>query len=65
MTRLRWMLWRARHREDIRKLRETEAELERVRGQWPDVHEIVEVLTRHRQRNHFSESIANIYRGGH
>lgn len=65
MTRLRWMLWRARHRDEVRKLRETEAELERVRRQWPVVHVAVDALTRHRERNGFSESIAHIYRGGH
>lgn len=38
-------------------------ELERVRGQWPTVLQYAASLTEHRQRNHFSELIAGIYKG--
>jgi Trp operon repressor len=64
MTRIRLLWWRARHHEDLRRLAETKAELERVRRQWPIVHDLVATLTHHRERNGFSESIAHIYRGG-
>jgi len=52
------------HDEARAQLEATRAELARVRGQWPLVHEIVERFTRHRERNGFSEAIANVYRGG-
>lgn len=64
MTPIRRLWWRTRHREDLRKLEETRAELERVQHQWPVIHDVVAALTRHRERNGFSESIAHIYRGG-
>lgn len=56
--------WRSRHHEDVRKLEATRAELDRVQRQWPVIHDVVAMLTRHRERNGFSESIAQIYRGG-
>jgi hypothetical protein len=65
MTRFRLLMWRARHRDELRKLAETKAELDRVQRQWPLIHDIVATFTRHRERNGFSESIAHIYRGGH
>ena len=39
-------------------------ELERVRSQWPAVLQYAAVLTEHRQRNHFADSINTIFRGG-
>ena len=45
-------------------LQASRAELQRVRGQWPVIHEVVALLKQHRERNGFSESIAAIYRGG-
>lgn len=63
MTRFRLLLWRARHHEELRKLEETRAELDRVNRQWPIVHALVATLSHHHARNGFSESIAHIYRG--
>lgn len=63
MTKIRhW--WHTRHHEDVQKLEETKAELDRVQRQWPVIHEVVALLKHHRERNGFSESIASIYRGG-
>lgn len=44
-------------------LKDTERELARVRRQWPVVHELVAAIGKHTDRNHFGESIANLYRG--
>jgi hypothetical protein len=57
--------WRARHHEELRKLEETKAELERVQRQWPDVLHFAAFSDHHRKRNGFSEAMAAIYRGGH
>lgn len=46
------------------KTEAAERELERVRGQWPTVLQYAAVMTVHRERNHFSELIAGIYKGG-
>jgi hypothetical protein len=62
---LRRLLPGVKAHDDARtELAATRAELDRVRRQWPDIHEVVERLKRHRERNGFSESIAAIYRGG-
>jgi hypothetical protein len=49
----------------VHRLEQTKAELARVQRQWPIIHDVVEALTRHHERNGFSESIAHIYRGRH
>lgn len=65
---LRWRPWpTAEHYGDdeIREATEaTQRELDRVRAQWPIVRQIAAALREHHERNHFSESIAHIYRGG-
>lgn len=59
------MRWPWRRKDDIEKeaLREARRELERVRDQWPNVHEQAAESRMHKRRNHFGESIAKIYRG--
>lgn len=59
----RWPFPRRRYNEARQGLERAERELERVRRQWPLVHEAVGLLKAHTERNHFSESIAHIYRG--
>lgn len=64
---LSWRPWSHTEQDDdtIRKAtEETQRELDRVRAQWPIVRQLAEVLREHHERNHFSEKIANIYRGG-
>lgn len=46
------------------KTEAVQRELERVRGQWPVVLQYAAVLTEHRERNGFAESINTIFRGG-
>jgi hypothetical protein len=60
---------RLRHRRlpTAGTLASTEAsqrELDRVRGQWPVVLRYAALMTAHRERNHFAESINTIFRGG-
>lgn len=65
---LRWRPWpQPEHDSDEirRATEETQRELDRVRAQWPLVRQLAQALHEHHERNHFSESIANIYRGGH
>lgn len=64
MTQIRRLWWRGRRDDDLRKLAETKAELERVQHQWPVIHDVVATLTRHHQRNHISENLNAIFRGG-
>jgi hypothetical protein len=60
-------IFRRRRPSQASEKAKTEAakrELERVRSQWPVVRQLAEALREHHDRNHFSESIANLYRGG-
>lgn len=61
--RARWLPFHRGYEQAKQGLQATERELERVRRQWPLVHELVGALRAHTERNHFSESIAHIYRG--
>lgn len=57
---MRWP-WR-RDAKAEEALRQAEQRLEKVRGQWPDVHEAAAESRLHKRRNHFSDTIAKIYR---
>lgn len=53
------------HDDARNQLEASRAELDRVRGQWPYIHDLTALLKRRHERNGFSEAIAAIYRGGH
>ena len=55
--------WCRRTKKAEADLRDAEAELERVRDQWPAVIEAAAELRAHHRRNHFAASIEAIYTG--
>ena len=57
---MRWP-WRP-DPDAVEELRKAERELEKVREQWADVHEVAAESRFHKRRNHFAEAIAYIYR---
>jgi hypothetical protein len=59
---MRWP-WKSRADVDRQALAETIEARDEIRGRWPEVREAAASMRRHRERNHFAESIANVYRG--
>jgi hypothetical protein len=55
--------WSKRHEAERKALEDALSDLERVRNRWPEVREAAASMRRHKERNHFAESIANVYRG--
>lgn len=47
-----------------RARREAEANLDKTRAHWPEVHEVAQSLRDLRERNHFAEQILHIFEGG-
>lgn len=58
--------WRKerRHRDDRPDVDKAKAELERIRGQRPEVQALVDTLIKERQLNNFTANVVVTFQGG-
>lgn len=55
---------RRKEREDrLRELRLVEAELHRVKSQWPRILQYAAIITDHVEHNHIAENLNALFRG--
>lgn len=55
--------WSSQRKRDLEELERSQKHLEAVRKQWPIVIAVSQALHGHRDRNHFAEGLAAIFRG--